>query len=82
MTNNELTLDQLQQVSGGVAPIVLGGILAAVAYAAYKGYKEMDQVDQNVDFSSGSDDKNKLSYGGISQTHEDPFDGAFTGKAN
>ena len=69
----ELNLTELQSMSGGIAPIVLGGVFVAVAYAAYKSSKILDQVPQNV---------NKLSYGGIRREHEDPFGGAFTGKAN
>ena len=69
----ELNLTELQSMSGGIAPLVLGGVFAAVAYAAYKGSKKLDQVTQNL---------NKLSYGGIRQEHEDPFGGAFKGKAN
>ena len=76
----ELSLTELQSMSGGVAPaaVILAGFLAAAAYGAYKYHKEMDKVPQ----PSESDDINKLSYCGDVKKQEDPFGGTFTGKAN
>ena len=80
----ELSLSELESMSGGVGPaaVILVGFLAAAAYGAYKYNKEMDKVPQNGDFPSESDDKNKLSYCGDVKKQEDPFGGTFTGKAN
>jgi len=75
----EIELAELHSITGGVLPlapmIVLAGIGAALGYVTKKALDELDTVPQNVE-------SNKLSYGGLEQKEEDPFGGAFTGKAN
>ena len=79
MIGQEIALDELHSITGGVLPlapvIVFAGVVAALGYATKKSMDELDIVPQNVE-------SNKLSYGGLEQKEEDPFGGAFTGKAN
>ncbi len=76
LSNQELSLEQLEDVQGGIAPLVVAGGIAAGAAAAYGAYKlgkwlvkKVGQATTNLDNDSDSGDSrdsgdgaNKLSF--------------------
>ena len=75
LSNQELSLEQLEDVQGGVAPLVVAGGIAAGAYGAYKLgkwlVKKVGEATTNLDSDGDSgcgdgrdcgDGANKLSF--------------------
>ena len=96
MIDQELDLDELQCMTGGILPLipmtplvkgVVVGVVAGVAgYLVSKKLNgAVDQAPQNLDSCSDGENcdysgSNNLSYSETSKKAVDPFGGAFTGK--
>ena len=75
LSNQELSLEQLEDVQGGVAPLVVGAVIGAAGYGAYKLgkwlVKKVGEATTNLDSDGDSgcgdgrdcgDGANKLSF--------------------